>query len=363
VLIVSIGLGTSTPLQNSKGNLTIKSPSELADLSDILLEQEFHGVDLATFVQYMGHSHKQHSPEEYLNDSELNDVVISSDDLIQSYSDLINQSTSLIDQGKYNESLVVYNKALERKAELADAWGCKCSAMNILGEHLHLNASESEAYTIKCMDCEYNAEQATYARPDSNLESLENKIDAMEHKINEEKRKEDYLAAFNASGIKIERGLYNSSKVFVPMSPYELSFETRTIGEMSVSNRTLVQYAGSGKTYHRNNFTIYQFKMEPNHYIDIAQYTGPASYTPEEPFDELEAAEKGGFTIYDTEPITIDGKIGTKISSYYVEKPNRPDRYVVTYKLDETTFVQINSRLDYDKDVALILETIRVSKA
>ena len=42
---------------------------------------------------------------------------------------------------------------------------------------------------------------------------------------------------------------------------------------------------------------------------------------------------------------------------------NKPHMCVVSYALDSNTFVQVHTQhLDYDKDVALLLETLHIEK-
>ncbi len=147
------------------------------------------------------------------------------------------------------------------------------------------------------------------------------------------------------------------------MRDYEANFQIRTVGEMSIRNSTTSQTAGTGIDYHTENFTQTSFVMGNNLFISIAHYTGPAKYQPTSPFDPLKAAKRTGYTILDPESIKIDGHIGTAVVSYNTKYPDRPNIYVVSYALDLNTFVQVRaSSLDYDKDVALLLETLHIEK-
>lgn len=173
----------------------------------------------------------------------------------------------------------------------------------------------------------------------------------------------EYRATFNASGIKITPGQYESSNVVVPMGPYQLSFLTRTTDKMRIYNSTISKVVGSGKTYHRENFTTYEFSMNGLLRVQIAHLTNSTGFAPEDPFDEYGLAEKGNHIIYDYgSNQTIDGKPGKVISSYYKYNDKAPDKHVAIYKLDPNTFVLVSSTLDYDKDVSLILETIHIVK-
>ena len=384
VLIFSIQLSIPVLGQNSRGNLTGMPQEELLDMHDLLLEQRWGsgpGIDLAAFMQSYGLSGSGlHSPGEYLNDSELNNVITSSDYLYLHQGDLINQSNSLLNQGKYNEASQVYEALLELNSIIDITRKCKCSALCILaetvptapmgddyypsGEPKQPQTYESvmekrqsqEQLDIKCMECEY--ERDSY-REDPRLTSLKRDLETAKAKLDQIKENEEYLKAFNASGIKItpEPDL-SASKIFVPMGPYEMSFSVRTHGSMTTENYTTTRYVGS----HVNNFTIYQFNMDPILNIDIAQYTGPASHDPEDPFDEYDAAYSGGFDVFYDEPIKIGSLKGHMVASFNPKKPNGRNRYIVFYKVGRDTFVQIRSKLDFDEDLSLILETIHIAK-
>lgn len=183
--------------QNSRGNLTGMPQEELLDMHDLLLEQRWGsgpGIDLAAFMQSYGLSGSVlHSPGEYLNDSELNDVITSSDYLYLHQGDLINQSNSLLKQGKYNEASQVYEALLELNSIIDITRKCKCSALCILAETVPTTPMGDDYYPsgepkqpqtyesvmekrqsqeqldIKCMECEY--ERDSY-REDPRLTSL-----------------------------------------------------------------------------------------------------------------------------------------------------------------------------------------------
>ncbi|HQB07617.1 MAG TPA: hypothetical protein PK712_07140 [Rectinema sp.] len=361
------------------------SQEKLLDMHDLLLEQRWgsgQGIDLAAFMQNYGLSgNGLHSPGDYLNDSELNDVITSSDYLFQHQGDLINQSNSLLNQGKYNEASQVYDALLELDSIIDITRKCRCSAICIfadteptipMGDDYYPSGEPKQPLTyeavmekrqsqeqlrIKCMECEYEGDSKY--REDPRLTSLKRDLETAKAKLDQIKKNEEYLKAFNASGIKItpEPDL-SADKIFVPMGPYEMSFSVRTRGSMTTKNYTTTRYVGS----HVNNFTIYQFNMDPILNIDIAQYTGPASHDPEDPFDEYDAAYSGGFDVFYDEPIKIGSSKGRMVASFYPKKPNGRNRYIVFYKVGRDTFVQIRSKLDFDEDLSLILETIHIAK-
>jgi len=385
VLIFSIQLSIPVLGQNSRGNLTGMSQEKLLDMHDLLLEQRWgsgQGIDLAAFMQNYGLSgNGLHSPGDYLNDSELNDVITSSDYLFQHQGDLINQSNSLLNQGKYNEASQVYDALLELDSIIDITRKCRCSAICIfadteptipMGDDYYPSGEPKQPLTyeavmekrqsqeqlrIKCMECEYEGDSKY--REDPRLTSLKRDLETAKAKLDQIKKNEEYLKAFNASGIKItpEPDL-SADKIFVPMGPYEMSFSVRTRGSMTTKNYTTTRYVGS----HVNNFTIYQFNMDPILNIDIAQYTGPASHDPEDPFDEYDAAYSGGFDVFYDEPIKIGSLKGHMVASFNPKKPNGRNRYIVFYKVGRDTFVQIRSKLDFDEDLSLILETIHIAK-
>jgi tetratricopeptide (TPR) repeat protein len=214
VLVFSIQLSIPVLAQDSRGNLTGMPQEELLDMHDLLLEQRWgsgDGIDLAAFMQIYGLSgNGLHSPGEYLNDSELNDVITSSDYLFQQQGDLINQSNSLFDQGKYNESLQVYNALLGLNPIIDITRLCRCSAACILAEQPGRTISSGDdfypsgepkqplAYEsvmekrqsqeelgIKCMECEYEVDNAKYSE-DPRITSLTRNMQTAKAALDEE---------------------------------------------------------------------------------------------------------------------------------------------------------------------------------
>ena len=331
----------------NRGNLTEQSQEEISNLDAILRDH------------YFGYGNFNAS--EYLSDDEMLEVLASSDILIQSYSDLINQSNLLFDQGKYNESLQTYDEFVKLDSIIGDVWSCRCAAMWALWGKGNpsptanpTQTDEMELY-MKCQDCDYNAGQFKndLATPLTTLKRNVNEVRAQFAK--EEQNRAHQAAykarmdAFNASGIEITPDSYESSQVLVPLGPYDVRFSIRTIedvAEMETSNKTTSLAEGSGKSYHINNFTLYIFEM-PKFDITIAQYTGPAGIVPENPF-ELDSRYSA------PDQITIDGRPGQ------LQKDFSGDSAL--YSLNKNTFVSMYSKLNYDKDFALILETIHIAE-
>ncbi len=353
-------------------NLTLISQNELYNLSDVLLEQRYshhNGIDLLGWTQSLGHhSQKLNSPSEYLNDTELGCVMKSSDVLIQSYQDMINESNSLFAKADYNKSLQVYDNLTKLEAMLVDVWACRCAAMRILFEENDRNrtsyADWDEDMYIKCSECDGYWEMARDGETSWAVKDLRENMTKAKAELDSIKEKEESRAAFNASGITVVDGDYNSFKITVPMGPLTTSFQIRISGEMSVSNYTLRQEAGSGKSYHFDNFTVYEYSMPPNLIIKVATFDGSASHQPSSPFDDYETAEsRGKYVVYYDDLIKIDGVTGHEIIAYYAKNPDKRDRYVISYSPEKGVFVQIRSDLDYDSDISLIIETMDLRKS
>lgn len=353
-------------------NLTLISQNELYNLSDVLLEQRYshdNGIDLLSMTHSLGHhSQKLNSPSEYLNDTELSCVMKSSDILIQSYQDMINESNSLFAKADYNKSLQVYDNFTKLEAMLADVWTCRCAAMRILFEENDRNRTSytgwDEDMYLKCGECDGYWEMARDGETSWAVKDLRENMTKAKAELDSIKENEESRAAFNASGISVVDGDYNSFKITVPIGPFNMSFQTRISGEMSVTNYTLQQEAGSGKSYHFDNFTVYEYSMPPNLIIKVATFDGPASYQPSSPFDDYETAEsRGKYNVYYDEPIKIDGVTGQETIAYYAKNPDKRDRYVISYSPEKGVFVQIRSNLDYDSDISLIIETMDLRKS
>ena len=212
VLIFSIQLSIQVLGQDSRGNLTGMSQEELLDMHDLLLEQRWgsgEGIDLAA-LKIFGHSgNGLHSPGEYLNDSELNDVITSSDYLFQHQEDLINQSNSLLNQGKYNEASQVYDALLELDSIIDITRRCRCGAICIfahtvpttpMGDDYYPSGEPKQPLTyesvmekrqsqeqlyLRCSECEYEVERAEYSE-DPRITSLTKNMQIAKAALDEE---------------------------------------------------------------------------------------------------------------------------------------------------------------------------------
>ena len=225
VLIFSIQLSIPVLGQNSRGNLTGMPQEELLDMHDLLLEQRWGsgpGIDLAAFMQIYGLSgNGLHSPGDYLNDSELNDVITSSDYLFQHQGDLINQSNSLLNQGKYNEASQVYDALLELDPIIDITRKCRCSAICIIadtvpttpmGDDYYPSSEPKQPQTyesvmekrqiqeqkrLKCMECEYEGD-SEYSE-DPRLTSLKRDMETAKAALDKLKEDENSTSAISST--------------------------------------------------------------------------------------------------------------------------------------------------------------------
>lgn len=196
----------------------------------------------------------------------------------------------------------------------------------------------------------------------------------------------------STSGFSIAPDKYDAKKVTVPLGPYFISFLTRLenvtakgIYEPQRHNET----AGSGMDYHVCTYDlgqlwIYSNSSGPRGYpafrFTVYRYVGPSSYQPVDP-------DPGGVSVISSwrdtatisrdytgpDPLTVDGKKGTILAwwsiyhneNYYGERHDLvgSSYYVVTYQPDDKTFVVLSTdnSVDYDKDVALVLQTLHIS--
>ena len=208
-------------------------------------------------------------------------------------------------------------------------------------------------------------------------------------------------------GFSAVPGKYDATQVTIPLGPYRISFLTR-LENVTVEGRYELlghnKTAGSGKDYHictydvgdlrvLRNSTAAQIMSEswpqvgghpsgyPSAELDftIYHYAGPSTYPPNDPdpsgFSRI-SSFRDTATIsqdYTTDSITIDGKQGTLLTrwvtyhngNYYGESHDVVGNsyYIVTYQPNDKTFVVLktDNSLDYDKDVALVLQTLHIS--
>lgn len=194
-------------------------------------------------------------------------------------------------------------------------------------------------------------------------------------------------------GFSVAPGEYDATKVSIPLGPYQISFLTRLENISFEGEYKELGYnktTGSGKDYHiatydRGNLWVRENdSYYPAFRFTIYRYISPSSYQPVDP-------DPNGFSYIsnfrDTptmsrdytgpDQLTIDGKQGTLSSWWSVHHNSNVgypgdsfdvvgnSYYVATYQPNEKTFVVLesDSGIDYDKDVALVLETLHITEA
>jgi hypothetical protein len=169
-----------------------------------------------------------------------------------------------------------------------------------------------------------------------------------------------------ALGIKTELGnYYGSTKITVPLGNYTATFEIRLDKRMDITNKTILHEVGVGKDYHTELFKVNTLEMSGGlSYltISIAEYAGSAKYKSTMPFDGYDAVDKRNYELLGIEDVQIDGHTATKYTAYHIKND---DYYVyaILYALDANTFVMIvTDKVDYDKDVSLLIETLHIDK-
>lgn len=203
-------------------------------------------------------------------------------------------------------------------------------------------------------------------------------------------------------GFSIAPGDYDAVQVTVPLGSYLISFLTR-VENVSFTGKYWESYmnrsAGSGKDYHictydlgrlwviRNTSTdryedVYGNVSFGEKVIEIQlyRYVGPTSFPAIDPdpyglstVTSWHETSTTSWDYTDPESITIDGKTGTLCMWWqtihnYGYYPSQDfdvygkEHYVATYQPDDKTYVVMEtSDIDYDKDVALVLETLHIS--
>ncbi len=197
-----------------------------------------------------------------------------------------------------------------------------------------------------------------------------------------------------ASRFSVTPDKYDADRVTVSLGPYHISFLTRLenvccVGEYRTSY--LNRSTGSRKDYHVCTYDlgelwVYEGPVNDSKYpslrLSIYRYVGPTSYPPTDP-------DPSGFSVISSfrdtstmsreytgpDPLIIDGKRGTLlewwpvIHNINVVYPSDSfdvvgnSYYVAAYQPDDKTFVVLSTdnSIDYDKDVALVLETLHIS--
>jgi hypothetical protein len=166
---------------------------------------------------------------------------------------------------------------------------------------------------------------------------------------------------------KVVPGAYDSTRYTIPVGPYQVSLETRTqFNIFGVGAFSFNETAGSGKTYHQNNYKEYVLYMENRTkpgtfwyytYVWIVRYIGPAEYPPQLTEKQFVSHR---YDVTDMEDITIDGHPG---SHELACRPKRDNSCFDVYKyaLDPSTIVVIQSNMEWDKDISLAIETMHIT--
>jgi len=202
-------------------------------------------------------------------------------------------------------------------------------------------------------------------------------------------------------GFSAKPGGYDATQVSVPLGPYHISFSTRLENvtcEGEYRKSDFNKSAGSGKDYRICTYDLGTLRVLRNSTAQrgnvgsayptaeltftIYRYVAPSSYPPENP-------DPNGYlrlsTFYDSptlsrdisdpEQLIIDGKRGTLMSFWYtnhntnVVYPSESyDRvgdsdYIAAYQPGDKTFVVLKtSGVGYDRDVALVLQTLHITE-
>jgi len=335
---------------------TNESYIALLSLSDILEDQHDFYDERRYNSSYQG----RYNESLYLNESKVNEVIRQCDEVLQFGQKLLNETNIEYEGRDYHGVLEVYSMFLKIKAVTPAILQCKVNSAYVLTDiKSDLGTYDVNIDRNRENDYRYFADTFKYDDTEAkqNAESAASILD-------EQEREKEYQADFNASGIKIVPGQYESSLVTVPMGDYVASFQIRTLGKMTTTNITASQYIGSGKSYHMENFTLEIFVMaagEGTLNIAIAHYTGPAKYEPANPLNAYHTAKEAGGEIWDPIEVNVDGRAGTEL----IAENRRGDISIHTlnYTLDKNTFVLVRAEsLDGDKDFNLVTETLHIEK-
>ena len=336
---------------------TNESYITLLALGDILEDQKNFYKEKRYNSDYVG----KYDESLYFTENEAYDFIRQCDALIVLGNNLLNETSILFEQNDYNGTVECYYRFLKLRTVTPSILEYGTTAAYVLSD-IHSNMGTYNAGVDRDMELDRGSIAYYFEFDDTKARQQAESAASI---LAEKERKKRYQSYFNDTGIKITTGNYESSKlVTVPMDNYETSFQIRTMYEMEVKHNMISTTAGTGKDYHAEDFTTVSFVMGDNLFITIADYMGPAKYKPTNPFDSLSAVERSGYTIFDYGSMfRIDGHIGRKYASYNTKYPDKTNRYAVSYALDSDTFVQVRTiYLDYDKDVALLLETLHIEK-
>jgi hypothetical protein len=131
-----------------------------------------------------------------------------------------------------------------------------------------------------------------------------------------------------------------------------------------VGYTTFNQTAGSGRKYRKNKYNKYTLYTEDEFQrfgyfeILITHYMGPAEYPPADPNPNGYNNVPKSWDATSPRSIMIDGHPGTVI---YAEH-EKLTRWIYTCQLNSSTFILIQSPMDWDKDVSLAIETLHITE-
>jgi hypothetical protein len=287
---------------------------------------------------------------------------------------------------RYEEAVAAYNTSIELLSTpewkpisewklLIHSWEGKGNTL------LYLGKSDEGSYALRMAD-ELNQ---TYILPIIENLKKHSSIGAKYYELAMDQREEGntseqltgtyYLDITNASAEltpKIFPGTYDSTKYVIPVGPYEVSFQMRSpLNVFGVGYSIFNGTAGSGKTYHVNEYEQYILLMENydfqnrqlNGYFSvwITHCTNSSKYPPLAPSRDMKGLRiASSWDFASDQAITIDGHQGYEQVWY---TPNSNLGYIIEYDQTSSTFVtmQLHS-LDWAKDGELALETFHISE-
>jgi tetratricopeptide (TPR) repeat protein len=285
----------------------------------------------------------------------------------------VNKGNALEKLDSFQEALDCYNEALKLDPTLKSAKNNKAFLLGFHGIDIAIAQDKRDAAEEKAMANQTNDEavQDVIIHPTSVYRSIN-----------------DTTPRFSAV-----QGKYDATQVTVPLGPYQISFSTRLENITFAGVYDALGYnktAGSGKEYHtctydKGDLDVLQNgtygEMYPIRFT-IYRYVSPSSYPPIDP-DPNGMWELGSLIDSATmtrdysgpDSITIDGQQGTLITGWTTwhnydydgeEHSTNYDRYtyIATYQPNDNTYVVVkfDDSIDYDKDVALVLETLHITE-
>lgn len=327
---------------------------KLFKLYNIVFVQSVSPGQMNTYEQGFRHICNE---TEYLNESELQDVLKLCNNTLQRGQDLLNQSSMQYNKGKDEECIKTFYDFVK-----IDQFTDMILQMRLYTYSILCTKSPS----LPGFDRRAEQDAEAFSNNFNYKDDVSFCVKKIAYDMIDVNERTAYQEWINTSGIKIDPGKYESTKITVPLGNCTTAFEIRTVGEMNITKAIVAPAVGSGKDYHIETFRVDNFQMDRDPArlkISIAQYTGPSKYKPTTPFDGYDAVNKKGYKTYSPEDIQIDGHTARLDESYNIKHDNYPNRYAVTYALDANTFVMIETySINYEKDVSLLFETFHIEK-